>query len=82
MGPPVAKPTRTVSDFSPWSAPLDGARLDLSLIVDVIVFERERVIRQQQEAIRELSTPVMQVRERLLILPIIGALDGQRVRTR
>src|SRR5687768_9742653 len=42
------------------------------------VEERERVIRQQQEAIRELSTPVLQVRERLLILPIIGVLDNQR----
>ena len=37
------------------------------------VEERERVI-------RELSTPVLQVRERLLILPIIGVLDGQRAR--
>jgi rsbT co-antagonist protein RsbR len=44
------------------------------------VQERERVIRQQQEAIRELSTPVLQVRERLLILPIIGVLEGQRAR--
>src|SRR5215831_18972327 len=39
------------------------------------VRERERVIREQQEAIRELSTPVLQVRERLLILPIIGLID-------
>jgi rsbT co-antagonist protein RsbR len=44
------------------------------------VEERERVIRQQQEAIRELSTPVLQVRERLLILPIIGVLDSLRAR--
>ena len=44
------------------------------------VQERERVIRQQQEAIRELSTPVLQVRERLVILPIIGVLDSQRAR--
>ena len=36
------------------------------------------MIRQQEEAIRELSTPVLQVRERLLILPIIGVLDNQR----
>ena len=42
------------------------------------VQERERIIRQQQDALRELSTPVLQVRERLLILPIIGVLDGQR----
>jgi rsbT co-antagonist protein RsbR len=44
------------------------------------VQERERVIREQQEAIRELSTPVLQVRERLLILPIIGVLDPARAR--
>ena len=44
------------------------------------VEERERVIREQQESIRELSTPVLQVRERLLILPIIGALDAPRAR--
>jgi rsbT co-antagonist protein RsbR len=44
------------------------------------VQERERIIRQQQEAIRELSTPVLQVRERLLILPIIGLIDSQRAR--
>jgi rsbT co-antagonist protein RsbR len=44
------------------------------------VQERERIIRQQQEAIRELSTPVLQVRERLLILPIIGMIDSQRAR--
>jgi rsbT co-antagonist protein RsbR len=44
------------------------------------VEHRERIIRQQQEAIRELSTPVLQVRERLLILPIIGVIDAQRAR--
>jgi rsbT co-antagonist protein RsbR len=44
------------------------------------VDERERVIRQQQDSIRELSTPVLPVRERLLILPMIGVLDGERAR--
>src|SRR5438132_5970168 len=44
------------------------------------VQERERVIRQQQKAILALSTPVLQVRERLLILPIIGAIDAPRAR--
>ena len=42
------------------------------------VQERERIIRQQQLAIRELSTPVLKVRDQLLILPIIGALDTAR----
>jgi rsbT co-antagonist protein RsbR len=44
------------------------------------VEERERVIRQQQDSLIELSTPVLQVRERLLILPIIGVLDDVRAR--
>src|SRR3954447_12100055 len=44
------------------------------------VEQRERIIRQQQDSILELSTPVLQVRERLLILPIIGVLDSQRAR--
>ena len=44
------------------------------------VRESERIIREQQEAIRELSTPVLQVRERLLILPIIGLIDPHRAR--
>jgi rsbT co-antagonist protein RsbR len=44
------------------------------------VQERERVIREQQAAIRELSTPVLQLRDRLLILPIIGDLDSKRAR--
>jgi rsbT co-antagonist protein RsbR len=44
------------------------------------VEERERVIREQADALRELSTPVLPVRERLLILPIIGVLDTGRAR--
>jgi rsbT co-antagonist protein RsbR len=54
------------------------AFFDIGLVIDVLVFERERVIRQQQEAIRELSTPVLQIRERLLLLPIIGVIDTHR----
>lgn len=56
------------------------AFFDIGIIVDVIVFERERIIRQQQEAIRELSTPVLKIRERMLLLPIIGVIDTQRAR--
>lgn len=53
---------------------------DIGIQVDTYIDQRERTIRQQQEAIRELSTPVLQVRERLLILPIIGILDTYRAR--
>jgi rsbT co-antagonist protein RsbR len=54
--------------------------LDIGIIVDVLIAERERTIELQQEALRELSTPVLQIRERLLILPIIGIIDTQRAR--
>jgi rsbT co-antagonist protein RsbR len=53
---------------------------DIAITMDVLSFERERVIRQQQEAIRELSTPVLQIRDRLLLLPIIGLIDTHRAR--
>jgi rsbT co-antagonist protein RsbR len=56
------------------------AFFDVALIVDAMIFERERTIRRQQEAIRELSTPVLQVRGRLLLLPIIGVIDTLRAR--
>jgi len=46
----------------------------------VLMSERERTISQQQDAIRELSTPVLQVRDGLLILPIIGMIDSQRAK--
>jgi rsbT co-antagonist protein RsbR len=54
--------------------------LDIGIIVDVLIEERERIIRAQQQAIRELSTPVLQLRDGLLILPIIGVLDSQRAK--
>jgi rsbT co-antagonist protein RsbR len=54
--------------------------LDIGLAIDTYVFRREQTIGQQQDAIRELSTPALQVRDRLLILPIIGVLDAGRSR--
>jgi rsbT co-antagonist protein RsbR len=54
--------------------------LDIGLAIDTYIVQRERTIREQQEAIRELSTPVLQVREQLLILPIVGMIDSARAR--
>jgi rsbT co-antagonist protein RsbR len=54
------------------------AFFDIALITDVLVYERERVIRIQSEAIRELSTPVLQIDDRMLLLPIIGVVDTHR----
>ena len=52
----------------------------LSIVAMAFVDEREKVIREQQAAIRELSTPVLPIRDRLLILPIIGVIDSVRAR--
>ena len=54
--------------------------LDIGLAVDTYIHARENTMRKQQEAIRELSTPVLQIRERLLLIPIIGVIDTQRAR--
>src|SRR5438128_1561925 len=71
-------------DFNKLNRSLDAyepAANRIAITVAVgFVQERERIIREQGEAIRELSTPVLQVRERLLILPIIGVIDPQRAR--
>ncbi|NUQ32528.1 MAG: STAS domain-containing protein, partial [Dermatophilaceae bacterium] len=71
-------------DFAMLNEVLDAYEPAANRIANTVavsfVEERERVIRQQQDAIRELSTPVLPVRERLLILPIIGVLDSERAR--
>ncbi len=72
------------TDFTKLNRILDAYEPAANRIANTVsvgfVQERERIIREQQEAIRELSTPVLQVRERLLILPIIGVIDPQRAR--
>ncbi len=52
------------------------------LVVVALAFtmQRERIIAQQQAAIQELSTPVLRIRDRLLLLPIIGLIDSDRAR--
>src|SRR6202789_2633589 len=72
------------TDFDMLNRVLDAYEPAANRIANTVgvsfVQERERIIREQQEAIRELSTPVLQVRERLLILPMIGVIDPQRAR--
>src|SRR4030088_1397063 len=72
------------ADFDLLNRVLDAYEPAANRIANTVavasVQERERVIRQQVDATRELSTPVLQVRERLLILPIIGVIDAQRAR--
>jgi anti-anti-sigma factor len=60
------------------AARADGVRI-LGAAEDIT--ERRTIdeaVRRQREAIRELSTPVLRIRDRLLILPVIGEIDGAR----
>ncbi|HEY0844001.1 MAG TPA: protoglobin domain-containing protein [Noviherbaspirillum sp.] len=51
---------------------------DMGLAIDTYFDSRERTINEQQEAIKELSTPVLQMREGILLLPVIGMIDSFR----
>ena len=43
-----------------------------------LITEQNELIRRQQYSIRELSTPVMQLWENVLAMPIIGVVDTKR----
>lgn len=66
--------------FARFQALQKVAFLDVGLHTDVLVHENQRVIGTQSEAIRELSTPVLQIRERMLLMPLIGVIDTHRAR--
>jgi rsbT co-antagonist protein RsbR len=52
----------------------------MSHLGEAYLAAKEQIITQQQEAIRELSIPVLQVRDELLIIPLVGMLDSGRAR--
>jgi rsbT co-antagonist protein RsbR len=73
--------------------PREGDRLEAALGAMNVFFDlvmriigeqylaaRERTIMQQQDAIRELSTPVLELSDGLLLLPIVGVVDSHRAR--
>lgn len=73
-------PANSLDAFMHFASFKKVAFFDLGIVVDAMMLDREQTILRQQEAIRELSTPALQVRERLLILPIIGLLDSYRAK--
>ena len=60
-----------------WAANLLIDKLGL-YTTEVYHQSREEVIRRQQEELLELSTPVVQIWEGILALPLIGTLDSAR----
>jgi rsbT co-antagonist protein RsbR len=63
-----------------WAASLLIDKLGL-YTVESYQKGREEVIRRQQEELLELSTPVIQLWDSILALPLIGTLDSARTQT-
>jgi rsbT co-antagonist protein RsbR len=51
---------------------------DMALAIDTYIAAYLETMTRHQAAIRELSTPVIKVHERILLLPIVGTVDTQR----
>jgi rsbT co-antagonist protein RsbR len=56
------------------------AHFDMALALETYVEAREKTIEMTQREIRELPTPVLSLREGLLLIPVVGTLDGLRAR--
>lgn len=75
-------------EFSDQPELLNRAVIDFSMLMDklgLLTFEtyvkgREEVIREQQKSLLEVSTPVIQVWDEVLILPLIGTIDSARAK--
>ena len=56
--------------------------IDLAMVTigEAYLARKEAIIRAQQAAIQELSTPVLEIRAGLLLLPMVGLIDSDRAR--
>ena len=51
---------------------------DVTLAIDTYIAANIETIQRHQAALRELSTPVIRVHDRILLLPLVGAIDSVR----
>ena len=51
---------------------------DMALAIDTYVLAATEALGRHQAAIRELSTPVIRVHDRVLLMPLVGTIDSQR----
>lgn len=51
---------------------------DMSLAIDTYIAANLDTVARHQAAIRELSTPVIRVHNRILLLPLVGTVDSHR----
>ncbi len=51
---------------------------DITLAIDTYIAASQEALQRHQSALRELSTPVIRVHDRILLLPLVGAIDSVR----
>jgi rsbT co-antagonist protein RsbR len=51
---------------------------DMAIAIDTYIAANLETIQRHQVALRELSTPVIRVHDRVLLLPLVGAIDSIR----
>jgi len=51
---------------------------DVTIAIDTYIAANIETIQRHQTALRELSTPVIRVHDRVLLLPLVGAIDSLR----
>jgi len=51
---------------------------DVTLAIDTYIAANMETVQRHQAALRELSTPVIRVHDRILLLPLVGAIDSIR----
>ncbi|WP_424980187.1 protoglobin domain-containing protein [Leisingera sp. S232] len=57
------------------------AHFDMALALETYVGAREKTIETQQRQMSELPTPVLKLRDGLLLIPVVGTLDSYRARS-
>lgn len=70
-------PKRT---FEIFSSLMKLALFDMSLALETYVETREETISARERELSELPTPVLKLREGLLLVPVVGTLDSYRAR--
>jgi rsbT co-antagonist protein RsbR len=76
--------SKLLADFDAEKAALSGQSLerivffDMSIAIDTYIAANVETIGRHQHAIRELSTPVIRVHDRILLMPLVGTVDSLR----
>jgi anti-anti-sigma regulatory factor len=70
----IRPPEKWGSEAEPWKKALAATDSSISAELE----EKLKVINRQRDALRELSTPIIEIWDDILVLPIMGVVDTRR----